>query len=248
MLADSHAHLHSFADLKGVVGRAKAAGVSRIITNSTSPQDIPQDIAISKEFPSVLCAIGIHPSELLSLSEAEISKGIKMVEKNVKFASAIGEIGLDFKHAKTDAERAIQERFFREFIRLAIKNKKPVCVHARYAETRCLDILEEEGAKKVHMHWFTNSKKTASRAISLGYYISCGPIILSDEQSAEVVKSIPLENLLLETDSPVPFMGRDSEPSWIPRVCAKVAQLKGIKELEIEKRTGANFTALFGEK
>jgi len=247
LLADSHCHLDSFKAPLKAIENARKAGVARILTASTGPESMQKCLSLAKKFPQVLCALGLHPSNILSMQQNEIERAIAFAEKNISNAAAIGEVGLDFKHAKTPAQRALQESVLREFIRLAMKNSLPVCVHARYAETRCLDILEEESARKVHMHWFTNSKKTASRAVLLGYFISCGPIIIHDSASAEVVKSIPLENLLLETDAPVPFGGRNSEPSWIADVCKKVAQIKGVSQEEVAKATGNNFTSLFGK-
>lgn len=245
MLADSHCHLDLFKRPGPVVSRALKAGVERILSGSTSHVSIALNLGLSRRFPCVSCCIGIHPSNVLSMKESEIEKAFADAGENVGLCAAIGEVGLDFKHAASQEQRALQERVFKRFVSIAIEAGKPVTVHARYAESGCLDILEEMGAKKVHMHWFTNSKKTSARAVSLGYFISCGPIIFSDVPSAEVVKSIPLENLLLETDAPVPFGGKRSEPSWIPGVCAKVAELKGISTERVSEATGKNFLRLF---
>ncbi len=245
LLADSHCHLDQLSGPAEAVKRAGKEGVHAILTCATGPDSLEKTLSLGK-IRGVKIALGIHPSEALRMGGAEIEKAFKFVESNVSKCAAIGEVGLDFKHAKTDKERAVQESVFSRFISLARKHDKPVCVHARYAETRCLDILEREMAKKVHLHWFTNSAKTAARAVSLGYFISCGPIILHDEASATVVGKIPLASLLLETDAPVPFGGASSEPSWIPRVRGKVAELKGVSVAEAESSTWANFTRLFG--
>ena len=95
------------------------------------------------------------------------------------------------------------------------------------------------------MHWFTNSKKTSSRAFDLGFFASCGPIISSDVPSAEIASSFPLDKVLLETDAPVVFEGKKSEPSWIPGVCSKFAELKGVSKEEIEQITWKNYKKLF---
>ncbi len=244
MLADSHCHLDWFREPESVVQRAVKSGVSAILSNSTSPENIGPNLELSKKFKEVGCAIGLHPVDLLSLGEAQIMAAVKLVESRVHEAAAVGEIGMDFKHANA-AQKKLQERVFRGFVAIAIGAKKPVVVHARFAEPECLDILEELGAKKVHLHWFTNFHENAQKAVELGYFISCGPIIFSDPASAEVVKGIPLESLLLETDAPVFFKGKQSEPSWIPEVCAKVAQLHGVENSVAESKTGKNFTKLY---
>ncbi len=248
LLADSHCHLDSFKDVPKKVLAAEKVGVERMVTNSTEPGNMAKNLELSKNFKSVECALGTHPSNALGLSKGELSNGFSFVEEHVSEAIGIGEIGMDFKHAKTIAERNLQGKVFRGFIKLAIENDKPVSVHARYAETQCLDILEEMRAEKVHMHWFTNSKKTTKRAVQLGYVISCGPIIFSDPVSAGIVKGIPLENLLLETDCPVPFAGKISEPSWIPGVAEKIAELHGETAKTVAIATGKNYKRVFGGK
>ncbi len=246
MFADSHMHLHSFEDAANVVRRAQDAGVEKMLTNSTSSQNIGVDLALSKKFPQVLCALGLHPVDILSMEKGAIEDAFSLAGQNISSAAAIGEIGMDFKRGQTPVQRSLQEEVFRRFISLALKHDKPVVVHARWAEPQCLSILEEMNCQRVHMHWFTNSEKNVARAVKLGYKISCGPIIFSDPASAQIVKGIPLESLLLETDAPVDFGGGRSEPSWIPKVCSAVAALKGVAEKEVSSATGRNFSSLYG--
>lgn len=246
MLCDSHCHLDSFDDAGKIVSAAQEAGVGKILTNATGPESIAKSLALAKKHGAVKCALGIHPVDLLPMSQKEAESAFALVEENISSASAIGEVGMDFKRAQTPAQRSLQEEVFRRFISLALKHDKPIVVHARWAEPQCLSILEQMGVVRAHMHWFTNSHKNADRAVKLGYKISCGPIIFSDTPSAEIVKGIPLDSLMLETDAPVEFRGECSEPSWIPRVCAAVAGLKGASGQEVSSVTGENFSSLFG--
>jgi len=245
LLADSHCHMDFFKNPQNIIKKMRRQKVGFAVTNSTSLQSIKASLSLSEKFPQIKCAVGIHPEDVLKMSNKGLERSFELVEENIPSASAVGEVGLDFKYAKTTQERQLQEDAFLRFIDLAKKYKKPLVVHARYAETRCLDILEKSGLKNVHMHWFTNSKKTSSRAIDLGYFISCGPILFSDQGSCEVVQNIPLSNLLLETDAPVSFGGKTSDPSWIPLVLAKVAQIKGCSKKEVQEATWANFSALY---
>jgi TatD DNase family protein len=244
LLADSHCHLDWFKNPEKVVQKASSEGICRILSNATSLKSIPDNLFLAKKFDSVECAIGIHPVDLISMSRKDAESAFSLVEENVNDAVALGEIGLDYKYAN-NSQKMVQESFFRRFVELALERRKAIVVHARYAETKCLDILEELGAKKVLMHWFTNSKKTSQRAVQLGYKISCGPIILSDFPSFEITREIPLESLLLETDAPVSFGGLRSEPFWVKRVCAKVAEAKGLSFEEVSLATGKNFSSLF---
>jgi len=244
LLVDSHCHLDWFKKPRETMEKARARGVTRVLSSATNNASIEKNLSLSKEVEGVLCTIGLHPGEVLKMPDGEIDRGFGLVEKNISEANGVGEVGLDFKYAQATGERRLQEKVFRGFISLAIEHDKPVIVHARYAESRCLDILEEMKARKVLMHWFTNSRKTSSRAVSLGYCISCGPTIFSDEQSAQVVGQIPLSSLLLETDAPVSFSGKQSEPSWIPLVRDRVAEIKGVSSEEVEEAAEKNFNAL----
>jgi len=244
LLADSHCHFDSFKGRKELIEAYSNAGVKFVVSNATNPDSVKAHLGFADEHPSLLIALGLHPVDILSLSSEEIDSSFSIIKDNIGKAVAVGEVGLDFKYAD-ESQRVFQEDVFRRFINLATENKKPLVVHARYAETQCLNILEELSAKNVQMHWFTNSKKTSKRAVELGYFISCGPIILSDLQTQSVVKEIPLENLLLETDCPVPFLGVQSDPSWISRVCEKVAEIKCISPEKVSLVTGKNFSKLF---
>ncbi len=244
LLVDSHCHLDWFKNPEEILKNAEKEKVEIILSNATNKKSIESNLNLAEKFPNMKIALGIHPVDLLKMSESDQKEAYELIKNNLSKATAIGEIGLDFKYAD-ETQKGFQEHLFRHFIDLAIQNDKPCVVHARYAETKCLDILEDLGAKKVLMHWLTNSKKTSARAVSLGYYISCGPIILWDDYSASVVKEIPLENLLLETDAPVSFKGEQSQPSWIPKVCEKVAEIKGVDFETVSEATGKNFNTLF---
>ncbi|MCR4369387.1 MAG: TatD family hydrolase [archaeon] len=245
LLADSHCHLDWFENPQKIAEKAANARVQYFLSNATDLDSLKKHVSMAGKIAGLKIALGVHPTYVMKMNGAELEEAYLIAEKNISLASSVGEVGIDFKHANEASQRELQEEWFLRYIRLASKNNLPISVHARYAETRALDMLEQEGAKKVHLHWFTNSKKTVSRAISLGYYISAGPIILHDEPSAKVVMGIPLENLLLETDAPVEFGGKKSDPSWIPVVCDKIAGLKGVSSQEVEKATGDNFSKLF---
>ena len=245
MLVDSHCHVDWFKNPEKIVKNALNNGVEVILSNATSIESISKNLVLARQFSCIKPVIGVHPVDLLRVSDEEVDFAFELVEKNISKAIAIGEVGLDYKYAKTQEQKNRQEVVFRRFIALAIKYNKPLVVHARYAESKVLDILEESGVTRVLMHWFTNSEKTSSRALDLGFFVSCGPIIISDVQSAKIASGFPLNKVLLETDSPVEFVGKKSEPSWIPLVCAKFAELKGVSVEEIEQITQKNYKKLF---
>jgi len=209
-------------------------------------------------FPPLKVALGLHPEELILLDRAQAQACLRSIEEHLPRATAVGEVGLDFKYAAAEPQRALQAEFFSKFIALANKQDKPLNVHSRRAERQTLEQLIAEGATRVLMHWFTGSSKLCKLAAQQGYFISCGPSLLTNEFTQGVVKSIPLENLLLETDAPVPYTlpgvegaapaegPQPSEPSWIPRVAAKVAEVKGLALDEVRAQTWKNAKTLWG--
>ncbi|MFH1586756.1 MAG: TatD family hydrolase [Candidatus Diapherotrites archaeon] len=248
MFVDAHCHLDWFRNPEKVVSAAEKAQVGLIISNSTDLDSMRKNLSLAEEFEIVSAAGGIHPKDMLFMEENEIRKGIEFLKKNLASFSAVGEVGLDYKHAKTKSQKELQEKYLQEFISLAMENKKPLIVHSRYSDEKLLEILEKNSPGKVLMHWFNNKKESIEKALDLGYFISAGPIILSDKKSSELTKLIPLESLLLETDAPVEFGGKAAEPSWIPKVAEKVAEIHGIPLKEIEETTSKNSLNLFPQE
>ena len=250
MFVDSHCHLDQVEGLEVLLSRAREAGVERIVSCATSPASVQAHLSRFKGSGQVCLALGLHPEELLLLDLTEAQAAFRNIEANLSLATAVGEVGLDYKYAALDAQRAYQRDYFSRFIALAKKHDKPLNVHSRRAERQTLEQLIAEGASRVLLHWFTGSSKLCKLAAAQGYFVSCGPSLLTNELTQGVVKGIPLENLLLETDAPVPYALPEgtlaSEPAWIPRVAAKVAELKGLSPAEVERQTEKNARALWG--
>src|SRR3989338_5481603 len=237
LLVDSHCHLDFFPDLKPVILRAKEHGVNSMVSCATGLASIKKHMAIQKEFGEVKICLGIHPVDFLKMKKNEAKKALLLVEKNASKCTAVGEIGLDNKYAKTVLEKRAQEEIFRLQVRIAVENDLPAVVHARFAEQKAMQVLKEEGAKKVLMHWFTNSIESVRIAQKGGYFMSCGPIIHSSKEALEIAKKIPQELLLLETDAPVSFLGRQSEPFWIKWVLEKLSGGNAAKMEVLAKKT-----------
>ena len=245
MLADVHCHLDQLPDAKAAVEEAKAKGVTKIVTNSDTPASVKASLALAQAFPEVECCLALHPANLLSLTGEEEKAGFKLVEENLSRAVGVGETGLDFKHAQTEEERERQVKAFKRFIALAGQAGKPVQVHSRQARQEVLDVLEEGKAGKVLLHWFVAGKKMLNEVVGRGYFVSVGPSVLFQSGMVSFVKALPLENMLLETDAPVPFEGEPARPSWIIQVAGKVAEIKNIDFSVLEGQLGRNYTNLF---
>ncbi|MFH1588261.1 MAG: TatD family hydrolase [Candidatus Diapherotrites archaeon] len=247
-LIDSHCHLNELSRMREIeetIKKAEENNVKTIISNSVDLNSMKKNIELQEKFSSVKCALGIHPSNILKMNEKEINEGIKFIEKNISKAIALGEIGLDFRHAETQEQKEKQRRIFQELIELGNKKRKALIVHSRYAGKNCLEMLEEKKSEKVLMHWFTNSIKEIQKAVELNYFISVGPSILNSIETQKIVKEIPMEFLLLETDCPVKFNGIPSEPFWIKEVAEKLSELKEISVEELTEQAFKNAVNFF---
>ncbi len=246
LLADSHCHLDFFPDLKPIIENAKKSGVGLVFSCSTNLDSMKKHLAFSSGFDMLKICLGVHPVDLLRMKKSEVKESLSLLEKSISKCAAVGEIGLDNKYAKTQKEKSLQEEIFRAQIRIAVENDLPVVVHARFAEEKAMAVLKEEGAKKVLMHWFTNSVESVKIAQKNGFFMSCGPIIHSSKEALSIAKEMPLGLLVLETDAPVAFLGKQSEPSWVKGVAEKLAKERGVKEDFLAKKTTQNALSLFG--
>ncbi|MCX8189870.1 MAG: TatD family hydrolase [Candidatus Diapherotrites archaeon] len=244
MLADIHCHLDEFSKPEDQIKNAEKMGVCLILTNSVDLKSMRKNMEISEKFRSVKCAFGIHPNEIIKMTNDEILSTITFIEKNISLCSAIGETGLDFKYAN-ERQKAQQKSIFARHIEIAKNAKMPIIVHSRMAREDCLKILEKYEARKVVLHWFVSCENLLKKAISLGYYISIGPSVLFEKHVQEFAKLVPVESVLFETDAPVEYNGKKSEPAWIKDVATKVAEISGLSYGEICHIAKKNLEKLF---
>ncbi len=249
MFIDAHCHLDQIGDerkLSKIIETAKQKGVLKMISCAGDYNSSIANIAIGKKFDCVLPCIGLYPVNLLELNEEEMNKAFKFFDSKLKLpaVAGIGEVGLDYKFAHNE-QREKQKEIFRRFIQLSNNHNKPIVVHSRRAQKPAIRLLEEEKAEKVLMHSFTESSKLMRRAVDNGYFVSAGLAITFNEEFATRIVKFPLENILLETDSPIKFEGKQGFPEKIIDVAKKVAELKEIELETVEKHQEQNFNTLF---
>ncbi len=246
MLCDSHTHLDHYSDedVAGMVQRAREAGVGLIINVGTTIETSRKAIENAKSYDVVYAGVGIHPSDVKApFSEADYSTLRTLAMSHPKVV-CIGETGLDFMPGSPD--RSWQIESFRQHIRLAKELRKPIDFHARGAEHDILGVLRLEHAGDVGAiwHYFLYDAAKAEEAIALGFYISLAKPLLREPGLQEAAKAIPIERIVLETDSyPQPFKKnpiRRTEPSHVLQVAEKLAELKGLTASEVANITTAN--------
>ncbi|MEM3704253.1 MAG: TatD family hydrolase [Candidatus Bathyarchaeia archaeon] len=200
----------------------------------------------------VYAALGIHPWNVNTLTEEELRQTTDFIMKQRwnKALIAIGEVGLDYKYEKIWEKQLM---VFDEMLRLAEKLNLPAIIHSRGTTAQIVDMLPSYNLKRVLLHWFSNPISVLPKAIEKGYYISEGPPIAYSNGIREIVKKVPLTNLLTETDGPVryfksPFNGKMTTPAFIPTVVGAIAEIKRVSVKEAADLMARNFEEFFGLK
>ena len=251
MYIDSHCHIN-FPELSQkidqVLANMKDNNISHALCVSVTLDKIDEILGLTQKYSNIYASVGVHP-DYEDIQEPDINTLFKY-SKNKKVV-AIGETGLDYFRLKGDL--SWQRDRFRTHIRAAIMSKLPLIIHTRNAQDDTISIMKEEGANATTgvMHCFTESYEMAKKAIDLGFYISFSGIVTfkNAETLRETVKKIPIENILIETDSPylapVPNRGKLNEPANVIYVAEKIAELKGIPVEKVAEITTNNFFKLF---
>ena len=248
MFTDSHAHITKefYDDIDSIIKNAKDNKVNRIIIDADTIESCYEVIDISSKYENVYCCLGVHP-ENINEDLNELDKIIEDNKDNPKFI-AIGEIGLDYYWTKDNKD--IQQKILRHQMELAKKYNKPVIIHSREATKDTIDILKEYPEVIGDIHCFSGSFETAQIYIKMGYYIGVGGVMtFKNANIKDVIVKLPIDRLLLETDSPflapTPKRGETNEPANIPLIADFLANLKGISIDEVSTITESNVNKLF---
>ncbi|WP_417448905.1 TatD family hydrolase [Kordiimonas sp.] len=252
-IVDSHCHLNYKGlreDEAGVVNRARAAGVGCMLAINTKLSEYDEVRVIAEKYDDVYGTVGIHPHEAENEPDVAVAELIKRAA-HAKIVG-IGETGLDYFY--DNAPRDMQQVNFRAHITAARETGMPVIVHTRDADDDCIDMLVQEMSKGVFsgvIHCFTASQRLADACLEMGLYISISGIATfkSARELQETVKTLPMDRLLVETDSPflapVPHRGKTCEPAFVMDTAEFVAKLKGVSFPELRETTTRNFFTLF---
>ena len=251
-MIDSHCHLDHeplIDNLDDVIKRSKDVGIEKILTICTTIKSFENITKIIKKDTMIYGTFGIHPHETSTniVTKNEIINNVRGNDKII----GVGETGLDFFYNNSDKKKQIQS--FEKHIQASIDLKIPLIVHSRDAENDTFELLNNFKNKdlKILMHCFTGSKKFAEKLLNLNTFFSASGIITFKNaiDLQETFKFLPLENLLIETDSPFlapePKRGKKNEPSYIQYTAEKLANLKNISKKELISKTTENFNSFF---
>lgn len=251
MLIDTHAHLcdPSFdEDRAAVLKRAREAGVVAVVSVSETVADFEKTLDLASESPELVRpAAGLFPTVLDSTEADEV---VAMARANRDRLFAIGEVGLDLWKVQDAAGRELQAEIFRRFVDLSIELDLPLNVHSRAAGRPTIDLLLESGACRVQLHAFDGRAAKALPALEAGFFFSVPPSVVRSVQKQKLVRRLPLESLLLETDSPVlgPDAQARNEPANVTVVVRAIAELKNVSVADIEAAVTENTIRLYGDR
>ena len=250
---DAHVHL-SDKEYAGcvdeIIAEARTANVAALVSNSVDLQTSIKSLEMAEKYAGlVYAAVGIQPVSVEHLAEDELERTLNLISKQrtSKAMVAIGEIGLDANHMSTWNG---QLRVFDEMLHCAERLGLPVIVHSRGAAEQVTERLSSYSLVRVLLHFFTGSADALSKAVENGYYVSEGPAAVYSEDIREIVRKVPITNLLTETDGPVrfyrpPFKGKRTTPAFIPEVVRVIAKIKEANAQSVAEKIASNFEQFF---
>jgi TatD DNase family protein len=252
MLFDSHCHLNSdplYENVEEVIRAARENGVTQILIPGYDMESSQRAVQVAERYPGIYAAVGIHPNDGNTASEDAYAKLREWAK--LPYVVAIGEIGLDYHWDTTPKD--VQMQVFRRQIQLAKEVQLPIIIHDREAHADVVMVLQEEGAKEIGgiMHCFSGSWEMAQDCMNLNFMISMGgPVTFKNaKRPQEVAKQVPLDRLLVETDSPYltpePYRGKPNQPAYVRYVAEKVAALRDMEVHELARITTENSERIF---
>src|SRR3989344_1773220 len=257
LLVDVHAHLDHpllINNIVEIIHKAKNAGLKYIVTNGINPETNRTCLELSKKYEIIKCAMGLYPRNALKkeiengeyplkFADFDIDEEINFIRKNKSNIVAVSEVGLDFVNREDNQQ--IED--FEKMIRLAEELKKPVVVHSRKAELKCIEMLESSKNKKVVMHCFSGKKFLVKRIADNGWFLTAPTIVVRSQQFQDIVKNIPISQLFCETDSPYlsPYKGQYNEPAFVVESYKKIAEIKSMEINEVINNIYMNWQKVF---
>jgi len=249
MIIDAHCHLYYdelASDIDNVIQRAIDAGVSRFVCVGTNVEDSKKCLSITENNDDIFASSGVHPHDAKDVTEGYTDEIYELMEYESMIA--IGEIGLDYYRNLSEPET--QKKVFKELMEVAQDLDKPVIIHNRDADADTLEIIGNYPSVQGVAHCFSSTLETAQAFLEIGYYISfSGNITYKNSHLPEIVKSIPLDRVVVETDSPYlspePERGKSNEPSRIIHTLTKLSEIYGLSLEEMAKYTYDNTAELF---
>lgn len=239
-LVDVHTHLDELDDLSDALQEAKTAGIKGIIGVGVNVDSNKKILEIAEENHGyVYPALGYHPWQM---REDEVEENLSFIREHIDKYIALGEIGLDYK---IKVKKDLQWKVFGELLDIALEHDKPIIVHCRFSYRKALEMVVGKGIKRAVFHWYSGPLDLLEEILNNGYFISATPALTYSPPHQEAIKRAPLERILLETDSPVSYQGKEARPKDVRISLKEVARLKELDLSVVSKQTTANASEFF---
>jgi len=240
-LIDAHAHLNAVAQIDRAIQAAVSIGVKQIVAVGMDLTSNKETIELAEPYPqTVLPAIGYHP---WMIAPAAVDETLAFIQKHIRDCVALGEVGLDYK---VKVNKKLQQEVFAKVLQIAAEAQKPVIVHSRFSYERSFQMVSSAGIAKAVFHWYSGPLEILEHILGKGYYISATPALHYSRFHQAAVKKAPLERILTETDSPVEYQGKKSEPAHLMDTLEALSRLKEMPLAEVAAVTAQNARRFFG--
>jgi TatD DNase family protein len=240
-MIDTHAHLNELEQIDQAIQRARNAGIRAIVAVGTDLASNRSTLDLSKKFPEIVYpAIGYHP---WSITIESIEPNLEYIAENLGGCIALGEVGIDYK---TKVKKPLQWEVFSQVLSLAVRQKRPVIVHSRFSHQRTHQMVKDAGIEKAVFHWYTGSLEILEKIVADGYYVSATPALVYSPAHQVAMKAAPIERILVETDCPVEYQGKVSEPADLTITIEQLSQLKEMQVDQVRQVTTSNAKRFFG--
>jgi TatD DNase family protein len=240
LLVDAHAHLNELTDLSESLQEARGAAVRGIIAVGMDIESNKKILKIAEANTQyVYPALGYHP---WVIREEEIETNLSLIRNHIEQGVALGEIGLDYK---IKVKKELQWKVFGELLDIALQSNKPVIIHCRYSHHRAFEMAREREIKRAVFHWYSGPLGLLDEILEMGLFISATPALVYSPPHQAAIKQAPIERILLETDTPVSYQGRESRPKDVRITLREVGRLKGLDPSVVAEQTTKNASTFF---
>ena len=240
-MIDTHAHLNEIEDIHRAILRAKDVGIKGIVAVGMDLVSNQRIIDLASQFPQMVHpAIGYHP---WLINQENKEENLKFIEKNLANCIALGEVGIDYK---AKVKKPLQWEIFSKLLSMAFRYNRPVIVHSRFSHERSHRMVKDGGIERAVFHWYTGPPEILAKIIDDGYYVSATPALAYSPPHQEAIRTAPMERILVETDSPVEYLGKVSEPADLMITLRELSKLKRTSLEDVRRITADNAKLFFG--
>ena len=240
-MIDTHAHLNEIDLIDQAIMRAVKAGIGGIVAVGMDLDSNRVTLDLAARYPEMVHpAIGYHP---WSIATDSIEENLRFIEENLAICVALGEVGLDYK---IKVKKPLQWEVFSELLSISKRSHRPVIVHSRFSHQRSHQMVKDLGIEKAVFHWYSGSLEILERIIDDGYHISATPALAYSSHHQAAIKAAPIERILVETDSPVEYQGKISEPADLTVTLKELSRVRSMDLEEVRKITTSNAKQFFG--